>query len=132
MILFFFLNVIQNISDVYIFEFKDAGIVELGDMLFRREDIGAEITVVLLVLCVRGAIGCRESRLALRSAAHGRYSTAFYLGNCFQVLLFFLRDLGKQIFELRVNRAGGMLGVFVDTKLLLPFQVLQQIGFLLG
>jgi len=41
------------------------------------------------------------------------------------VLLFLLSQRGKQLFELRVRRLGGIAAVFLDAKFLVFFQVLQ-------
>ena len=119
--MFFLLDVVQNISDIRIFELKDAGIVELRGVFFCCEHIGAEITVVLFILCVCVPVGCREIWLALRAAARRGHNATLYLGNRLKVLLFYLSDLCKQIFQLWIDRAGRVLGIFVNAEFFLSF-----------
>ena len=47
------------------------------------------------------------------------------------MLLLDLRDLFKQVFQLRVIGAGGVAVVFVHAQLLLIFEILEQAGFFL-
>ena len=46
--LFFLLNMVENVSELLVLKFKNAGIIERGNVLFRRECVCAEEAVVLL------------------------------------------------------------------------------------
>ena len=51
MLLFFLLDVIERVARALVLEFKNAGVIQMGGMLFCGEQIGAEETVGLFLLC---------------------------------------------------------------------------------
>ena len=46
--LLFLLDVVEHVSELFVLEFKNAGVIERGNVLFRRECVCAEEAVVLL------------------------------------------------------------------------------------
>lgn len=130
-VLFFFLNVVQDFADVFVAEFEDAGIIEMRRVLFDGKSVGAEELVVLHFGGL-SRIGCGEGGHGFAAARHGRNGTGTNLIERVQVFPFGLRHLGKEIFQLRIGSALGMLGIHIDAELFLILHVFEKARFFLG
>ena len=133
-LLFFLLNVIQSVARALVLEFKNAGVIKMRSVLFGCEQVGAEKTVGFFLLIVGGVIGGGKALGnggGSAAAVHGGHLTAFHVGERLQMASFNVGDGVEKYLELRITGALGVLGVFVDAKLLLSLEVLDKTVFLL-
>lgn len=130
-VLLFFLNVVEDFADVFVAEFEDASIIEMGRVLFNSQSVGTQILVVLHFGGLP-RVGCGKCGHGFAAARHGRNGAGTNLIERVQMLPFGLRHLGKEIFQLRIGSALGMLGVHIDAELFLILHVFEKARFFLG
>lgn len=130
MILFLGLDAVEQLPCIFVREFKDAGVIQSGRVLFGCQNVAAQIGVVLFFRCF-GGMGRREGRQNGRAGGRRGNRSRRQLVQEIQVLLLGGSDLGKQVFELRIRGAGGVSGVFIGTHFFLILQILEKSGFFL-
>ena len=131
MVLFLFLDVVEGFADVLVGKFEHAGVVQMGRVLFDSQRVGAEIFVVLLV-AILTVVSRRKGGHGFASARRGRNGAGADLIQGIQMLVFRGGHLRKQILQLGILGAPGVLGVLVDTELFLLLHVLKKGLFFLG
>ena len=132
MLLLLGLDMIQHLPQLGLPELEHAGVVQPRGVLFGGEHVGTEVEVLLLFGGLGGVVGGEGGDLCLGRAADGGGCALLDLVEGVHVPPLHVRDAGKELLELGVGSALGMLGVLVDAELLLPLEILDEGGFLLG
>ena len=126
------LDVIERLPQLRLSELEHAGVVEGGSVLFGGQQVGTQVAILLLFGGFSlGVVGGEGGNGGLLGAARGGGHSVLDLTQGIEMLLLHPRKLLKELLELGIMGALGMLGVLVDAKLLLPLEVLDEGGFLL-
>ena len=123
---------IQHLTKIALTKFEDAGVVESRSVFFGGQQVGAEVAVLLLF----GGLGSRVvggegGDGGCLGASRGGIASVFHLSQGVQMLSLYSCDAGEQLLELGVVSALRVLRVFVNAKLLLTLEVLDEGLFLL-